>query len=80
MHTNDVKSDALKGNEEFVDYLHAHARKEKIPTTCDKSQLANFWMDWATDLMREFTELTGKGLTIQNADKFFQQAAESYEG
>lgn len=80
MHTDTTKDDALKGNEDFMTFLHKDAREAKVPATCDKAELAKFWMDWATNFMQEFAKSTGKGLTIENSEKFFRQAAESYKG
>ena len=79
MHTNDIKRDALKGNEEFVDYLHAHARKEKIPATCDKAWLAMAWRN-SLSLTPMFAMLTSKTVRVPNVNEFYKQAAESYKG
>jgi hypothetical protein len=71
---------ALEGNENFVAFLHKSTRDAKIPGNCDKKWLAMTWMEGATIFMRQFVELTGKGLTIENSREFFRQAAELYEG
>jgi len=70
----------LKGNEDFVAFLHERARRENIPATCDKKWLAGFWKNNRGLLSHLFVMETGKVLFVPNAAEFFQQAAESYEG
>lgn len=71
---------ALKGNEDFVAFLHERARRENIPATCDKMWLAGFWKNNRGLLAHLFVINTGKVVFISDNAEFFQQAAEAYQG
>lgn len=75
-----IEKNGLKGNEDFVAFLHERARWEKIPATCDKRWLADFWKNNRGLLSHLFVMETGKVLFVPNDSDFFQQAAESYQG
>jgi hypothetical protein len=81
MNTESVApTNVLEGNEEFVAFLHEHARKEKVPETCDKSWLANAWLKNRGVFANLFVTSTGKDFYVSDVNEFFKQAAESYKG
>lgn len=79
---NIAPKNLLENNKEFVDYLHSHAREAKIPATCDKSSLSDYWHDDRFFFTETFSSCTGKAVNIDITDirEFFRQAAEAYEG
>lgn len=80
MHTDIAKDEALKGNEDFVAFLHKDAREAKIPGTCDKAWLASVWQNGEENFAFVFVMCTGKPLYTQDTDEFYKQAAETYKG
>ncbi|MFA6077726.1 MAG: hypothetical protein WC724_01765 [Candidatus Paceibacterota bacterium] len=80
MNTSEIKKDAIKGNEEFVAFLHQHAKQAKIPSSCDKAWLASVWQRNKVVFMFHFAVQKGESGSTPPTDEFLRQAAEAYQG